>query len=73
MNVCMHCGLFAAVFFCAIFELRVAVGAAVEADPLSRSFDLRKIDIDQFSLLLAADHKGAAQDLMNSLKLITQA
>ena len=30
--------------------------------PLSRSFDLRKIDIDQFSLLLAADHKGAAQD-----------
>ena len=31
--------------------------------PLSRSFDLRKMDIDQLSLLLAADHKGAAQDL----------
>ena len=37
-------------------------GAAAEADPLSRSFDLRKINIDQLSLSLAAAHRGAAQD-----------
>ena len=42
--------------------LRYALGGRKRPPPLSRSFDLRKIDIDQLSLLLAADHKGAAQD-----------
>ena len=37
-------------------------GSAAEADPLSRSFDLRKIDIDQLSLIHSTAHKGAAHD-----------
>ena len=40
----------------------LAGGSAAEADPLSRSFDLHRIDIDQLSLIHSADHKGAAQD-----------
>ena len=45
-----------------MFVLWSSRGLTARADPLSRSFDLRKIDIDQLSLALAADHKGAAQD-----------